>query len=149
MNWMKQLTMMTAALVVAAMPASAAQDGTTTITTARGGSLTRTRTSGDRQATVNTVVTTAAGRTATLATSIDANRSDGRVGVTQTAIGPEGRSAVRSRSTSRQDGAIVHEAHRTGFDGVSVSKQGVYTRDGSSHVRTGRAGRTRSWSRSR
>jgi hypothetical protein len=139
-----------AVLLVSVIPAAAEQNArTTTVTTARGGTISRTRSHAGHQASASTVVTTAAGKTATASTVVDADRSDGRVGVLQTATGPDGRTASRARSTSRQDGAIVHDASRTGFDGRTASKQGVYTRDGRSHTRTGRAGRTHSWSRSR
>lgn len=89
------------------------------------------------------------GKSATVVTTIDGDRSDGRVGAQQTVTGPDGRTATRSRSTQKEDGTIVHDQSRTGFDGRTASRQGVYSRDGSTHTRTGRSGRTRSWSRSR
>ncbi len=101
----------------------------------------------ERQTT--TVFTARSGKTTTAVTSVDADRSDGRVGVQQTVTGPNGRTATRSSSTTRQDGAVVHQDTRTGFDGRTASRQGTYTGEGSTHTRTGRGGRTRSWSRSR
>jgi hypothetical protein len=102
-----------------------------------------------QQRQTTTVFTGRDGKTATTVTSVDADRADGRVGVEQTLTGPQGRVATRSSSTTRQDGAVVHQENRSAFDGRSASRQDTYTRDGSTHTRTGRAGRTRSWSRSR
>ena len=101
------------------------------------------------QVTRAATITGPQGKSATVVRSIDADRSDGRVGVQRTVTGPDGRTASRSRSTRRDDGAIVHDASRTGFGGRTATREGVYTATGSSHTRTGRGGRTRSWSRSR
>jgi len=162
------------ATLLTATAASAQEPVTTIVNTARGGSVTTTRVNDDHRASKQTVVTTANGRTAngsktwnkdthmlskaatgprgrsaSAATTIDADRSDGRVGLDREATGSAGRTRTMSRTTSAQDGTIVHDARRTGGAGRTASRQDVYTRDGSSHTHTGRGGRTRSWSRSR
>jgi hypothetical protein len=157
------------------MPAAAfAQSSESTVTTRRGGSISTTRSNTAHDAAVTTTVTTAAGKTgskskawnkdthtgsrsvtgpsgrsAGATTTIDANPDDNRVGVSRTVTGPNGRTAAASRSTVRDGDAIVHEATRTGFQGRTASRQGVFTEDSRSHTRTNRRGQTRTWSRGR
>ncbi len=101
------------------------------------------------QVAATTTLTGPQGKSATVVTSVDTDRSDGRVGAQRTVTGPDGRTATQGRSTQKEGDSIVHDASRTGFDGRTASREDVYTRDGSSHTRTGRAGRTRTTSRSR
>jgi hypothetical protein len=84
---------------------------------------------------------------ATVTKSVDADRTDGRVGVQRTVSGPNGKVASATRSTTAQDGAIVHYREATGFNGRTKSRQGIYTHNSSSHTRMGRLGRTRTWTR--
>jgi hypothetical protein len=115
---------------------------------ALGASLTAT-TGASAQVTSTRTISGPQGKSANVVTTIDGDRSDGSVGAQRTITGPGGRTASRSRSTHEEDGTIVHDASRTGFDGQTASKQDVYSRGGSTHTRTGRLGRSRTWSRSR
>jgi hypothetical protein len=95
----------------------------------------------------HSTVTTSRGGTIT--TTVDKDASDGNVGVQRSVTGPNGKTATASRGTQVQDGTVTHESSRTGIDGKTSSKQGVYTKDGSTHTHTTRSGKTTTWSRQR
>ena len=86
-------------------------------------------------------------RGGTVTTTVDGDRSDGSVGAQRVVTGTDGRSAAASRSTTVQDGTIVHQGSETGFNGRTASRQDVYAPGSSSHSRTGRLGQSRSWAR--
>lgn len=124
---------------------------TKTYTNKRGGSVTRTSsTDGNGHYQVNTIGTSAAGKTASKSAVYDANASDGQTGRSKTVTGPNGQTRSANANTANNgDGTFTHNREFKGFRGRTSSRTTTAGHGASSSSGTTRSGAAYSRSRRR